>query len=186
MLYLASTSPRRANLLQAAGIAFRLHPPGPETDVGSRAPAAEATARARQKALKALRPQGPGHLLAVDTVVALEGRILGKPTDQTEAETMLRQLSGKIHTVHTAHCLLDLASGAVREALTMATVRCRPMNEEDGEIAAYLATGEWHGKAGAYGIQGTAADFMELVAGDLDTVIGLSVRKVRELLGEVS
>lgn len=185
MLYLASTSPRRANLLEAAGISFRLHPPGPETEGGARNPQDEAAARARQKALKAQRPQGPGHLLAVDTVVALDGRILGKATGQAEAEAMLRQLSGRTHAVHTAHCLVDLRSGAVVEAVTTAVVRCRPL-DEGRELAAYLATGEWRDKAGAYGIQGAAGDFMELAAGDLDTVIGLSVSKVRELLRGVS
>lgn len=93
---------------------------------------------------------------------------------------MLRQLSGRTHTVQTAHCLLDLGSGAVLEAVTTSTVRCRSLGAK--EIAAYLATAEWQDKAGAYGIQEAAGDFMELVSGDLDTVIGLSVARVRDLL----
>jgi septum formation protein len=183
VLYLASTSPRRASLLRAARIPFRLHPPGPETDPGdpgAGAPAEQAAARAHETALQATCPQVQGQLLAVDTVVVLDGQVLGKPTDRAEAEAMLQQLSGRAHTVHTAHCLLDLETGAVREAVATASVRCRPLGAE--AIAAYLATAEWQDKAGAYGIQGAAGDFMELVAGDLDTVIGLSVARVRDLL----
>lgn len=179
VLYLASTSPRRQQLLAAAGIPFRLHSPGPET-AGTGAPADQAAARARSKALTAVRPAGPGSLLAVDTVVALGGVVLGKPRDRAEAEAMLRQLCGQTHAVHTAHCLLDLGSGAIAEAVTTSLVRCRPLTDED--IVGYLATGDWRDKAGAYGIQGAAGDFMELVAGDVDTVIGLSVAAMLDLL----
>jgi len=179
VLYLASTSPRRQQLLQAAEIPFRLHAPGPETaDDG--APADQAAARARSKALTAVRPAGPGSLLAVDTVVAVGGLVLGKPRDRTEAEAMLRRLCGQTHAVHTAHCLLDLGSDAIAEAVSTSKVRCRALTDED--ITDYLATGEWRDKAGAYGIQGAAGDFMEVVAGDIDTVIGLSVARVLELL----
>jgi len=182
VLFLASTSPRRQQLLQAAQIPFRLHPPGPEPPgdgyIGD--PAEQAAARARAKALTARRPARQGSLLAVDTVVALDGLVLGKPRDRAAAEAMLRQLSGRTHTVHTAHCLLDLATGAITEALTDSVVRCRPLSE--AVIAGYLASDEWCDKAGAYGIQGAAGEFMELVTGDEDTVIGLSVAAVLRLL----
>lgn len=182
VLYLASTSPRRRQLLQAARIAFRLHAPGPEVDSprATDTPADRAAARARSKAVRAVRPAGPGQLLAVDTVVALDGVVLDKPEDSAEAAAMLRRLAGRTHTVHTAHCLLDLEAGALVEAVATSQVRCRLL--DDAEIAAYLATGDWRGKAGAYNIQGAAREFMELVAGDRDTVVGLSTAVVLDLL----
>jgi nucleoside triphosphate pyrophosphatase len=180
VLYLASTSPRRQQLLEAAGVPYRLHAPGPE-GAATGMPVEQARARARSKATGvAGRPAGPGSLLAVDTVVALGDVALHKPRERADAEAMIRRLSGQTHAVHTAHCLLDLASGAVAEVVTTSLVRCRPLT--DGDIASYLDTGEWQDKAGAYGIQGAAGDFMELAAGDLDTVIGLSVAAVLDLL----
>ncbi len=179
VLYLASTSPRRQQLLRAAGIGFRLHAPGPEPSTTG-TPAAQAAASARAKALTAVRPKGPGRLLTADTVVALGGVALGKPKDEVQARSMLQGLCGETHQVHTAHCLLDLSSGVLDEVVTTSRVRCQRLT--DAEITAYLAGGEWQGKAGAYAIQGAAGAFMEVVAGDLDTVIGLSVAAVTGLL----
>ena len=179
VLYLASSSPRRQQLLRAAGISFRLHASGPEPEICG-TPTEQAVRSARTKALTAVRPDGPGWLLAVDTVVAHGGVALGKPRDEADAHAMLRRLSGETHTVHTAHCLLDLLSGATDEVVTSAQGRCRRLTEAD--ITAYLAAGEWRDKAGAYGIQGAAGEFMELLAGDLDTVMGLSVAAVTGLL----
>ena len=195
VLYLASTSPRRQDLLRAAGIPFQPHPPGPEgrpkdrpgEQPGERpgdGPAAWACRCARTKALSATRPKGPGHLLAVDTVIDHQGVALGKPANLPAARAMLQRLSGQTHAVHTAHCLVDLASGEVEEILCTARVRCRPLPA--AELERYLADGDWRDKAGGYGIQGAGAMFMELVDGDLDTVVGLSVHTVRLLLGEPS
>ncbi len=181
VLYLASTSPRRQQLLRAAGIGFCPHAPGPEPEPeATGTPAAQAAASARAKALTALRPGGLGRLLAVDTVVAHGGLALGKPKDEAEARAMLVRLCGETHAVHTAHCLLDLSSGAFCEVVTTARVRCQRLT--DAEITGYLGAGEWRDKAGGYAIQGTASAFMEVVAGDLDTVIGLSVAAVNRLL----
>jgi septum formation protein len=181
VLYLASTSPRRQQLLRAAGIGFRLHAPGPEPEATG-APAAQAAANARAKALTAVQPGGPGRLLAVDTVVAHGDVTLGKPKDEGQARAMLGRLRGETHLVHTAHCLVDLSSGALGEVTSTARVRCDRLT--DDQVSAYLALGEWTDKAGGYAIQGAASAFMELVAGDLDTVIGLSVAAVNRLLAD--
>lgn len=167
-------------------------PPGPEPE-GSGDPATLAGLRARSKCLGAQVPGAspPGLVLGVDTVVDLDGRELGKPVDRDDARRMLLQLAGREHAVHTAHCLRrhpalgpvperPLHEPTVHERLATARVLCRSLDFD--EVAAYLDSGEWVDKAGGYGIQGHASRFCALVGGDLDTVIGLSVRAVQELL----
>ena len=177
MLWLASTSPRRRDLLRAAGVAFELAVPGPEPE-GAGEPLERAMARARAKAERAAA--GDGLVLGVDTVVALGGEEFGQPADRDAARATLLRLSGREHDVHTAHCLLERGSQRRAEAVASARVRCAPL--ESAQLERYLASGAWKGKAGGYGIQDPECDFMELVAGDRDTVIGLSVRCVRHLL----
>jgi septum formation protein len=178
-LLLASTSPRRHELLRAAGIAFELHPPGAEPP-GEGSPEERARLRARQKALDAPLPAVPAGILGVDTVVAVGAREFGKPSDREDAARMLRALSGGEHRVLTAHCLVRLPERVIAEQLAVARVACAVLDER--QIDAYLDSGEWRGKAGAYGIQGQAAAFLRLVEGELDTVIGLHVAAVRALL----
>jgi septum formation protein len=181
-LYLASTSPRRRELLTRAGIAFTCVPPGPEPeDAGD--PPALALARARSKCVGAEVPPGaaPGCVLGVDTVVDVDGVEFGKPKDRDDAQRMLRQFAGRVHLVHTGHCVrMHNAAGQLREALTTARVLVRPLTP--AEITAYLDSREWEGKAGAYGIQGLAAQFCTVLDGDVDTVIGMSVSAVQGLL----
>jgi nucleoside triphosphate pyrophosphatase len=184
VLYLASTSPRRRELLDLAGIGFRLHPPGPECE-GTGEPGERARMRARSKSVEAPVPARPGWILGVDTVVSLErdglGPVeLGKPADRASAEAMLRRLADREHEVITAHCLFDPATWTRREECATSRVRCTSL--ADHQIEAYLDTGDWSDKAGAYGIQSVGAAFMELVEGDLDTVIGLNIAAVRRLV----
>lgn len=186
-LYLASTSPRRHALLAAAGVRFEPCAPGPEyegdagdhdTEPGD--PRALAVARARRKACGAavLDPAVP--ILGVDTVVDLDGVELGKAKDRAAATAMLSRLAGRRHLVHTAHCLVLPRTGARFERLTTAAVDCaRPA---PAALERYLASEQWRGKAGAYGIQDPDQDFLQLADGDFDTVVGLSVTAVRELL----
>ena len=182
LLYLASTSPRRRQLLAAAGIEHRLVEPGPEP-VAAGSPAQRAGRRARDKAVLAT-PRGPaGLVLGVDTVVDVDGRELGKPVDADAAARTLRILVGREHQVHSAvHLRPHPAAGDLGwSALATATVRFGPADDE--RIAALVRTGLWRGKAGGYGIQDReVADLVALIAGELDTVIGLPVSLLRELL----
>lgn len=188
ILYLASTSPRRKALLAAAGIAFALCEPGPEYAPGSGDehtsmhgdPVALAVERARRKGLGSLPPESGRPVLAVDTVVDLDGLELGKPSDRAHAERMLRQLAGRTHRVHTAHCLSLPARGLYVEEVSHATVRCGPVAE--ASLQHYLDSAQWRGKAGSYGMQDDAQDFFALVDGDFDTVVGLHVPAVQRLV----
>lgn len=187
-LYLASTSPRRRDLLQSAGLRFALCDPGPEYEPGAAGeheseagdPAAHALARARRKGLGARPPQPTVPVLAVDTVVDLDGVELGKPRDRAAAERMLRRLFGRTHRVHTAHSLSLPAIGWHAERLASATVRCEAPPED--ELRRYLDSDQWVGKAGSYGLQDPAQGFFVLREGAFDTVVGLHVAAVRELL----
>lgn len=170
MLYLASTSPRRSQLLGSAGIEFRLVEPGPEV-TGEGAPAERARQRAASKARGAIVTGPDGWVLGVDTVVELAGDELGKPADQGQARQYLERLAGEEHRVHTALCLVGHPSRTEFEDAACARVRCRALG--GSELDRYLATGTWRGKAGAYGLQDTACDFMEVVEGEPDTVVGL-------------
>ena len=177
-LVLASSSPRRADLLRGAGFEFDVHPSGvpePMFRGGDVAEYAESLARAKAASV-------PGEVvLGADTVVTLDGDVLGKPADPDEAASMLSRLSGRSHDVITGVALNHV--GVIRWAHATATVTFRPLTH--GDIAAYVASGEPMDKAGAYAIQGGAASFVTAVEGDRDTVIGLPVALVRRLL-EVS
>ncbi len=183
MLYLASTSPRRHQLLTDAGLAFAVVPPGPEPD-GEGRPVELARGRARSKAAGAIVDGPDGWVLGVDTVVEAGGAEYGKPRDRDDARRMLEQLAGSTHEVHTALCLRGhpAADGAgVLEEVATAVVRCREI--PGAELDAYLGTDAWRGKAGGYGIQDAAGAFMSVVEGDFDTVVGLSLSALQRLLG---
>ncbi len=179
-LLLASTSPRRHELLRAAGISFVAVPPGDEPS-GEGTPAERAMQRAVAKARGAELPVGvAGAVLGVDTVVEVDGTEFGKPEDRASAAAMLGRLQGRSHFVHTAHCLWLPAAARDWRSLATAAVRCRALDAAESE--AYLDGGSWRDKAGGYGIQDMAAEFVTLEAGALDTVVGLHVPAVRELL----
>jgi len=187
-LYLASKSPRRHQLLTAAGVRFEVCPPGAEYAGRAHEYAAEAgdprdlcRARAARKARGASAPDDRAPVLAVDTVVDLDGEELGKASDRAAADALLRRLAGRVHRVHTAHCIVWGA--AERAELVSATVRC---DELDGDaMRDYLDTGQWQGKAGAYGIQDDGQSFLHLEAGPFDAVVGLHVETVRALVAGV-
>jgi septum formation protein len=179
-LILASGSPRRASLLREAGFEFEVRPAGvAEWPYGGGSAAAYAESLARAKA-GAVPPGGDGVVLGADTVVVLDGEVLGKPRDAEEAAAMLRLLSGRRHEVITAVALER--DGAVRCAHDRAEVTFRSLGAE--EIARYVASGEPLDKAGAYAIQGGAADFVTRLEGSRDTVVGLPVQLVRALLAD--
>jgi septum formation protein len=179
---LASTSPRRSDLLRAAGLAFCTIEPGAEPDerVGP------CDQRALDRALAKVRGAIPARassapLLGVDTVVELEGEELGKPRDEAEARRFLARLSGREHRVHTAHALRRVDDPRCRTLVATARVAFSELG--DGDLDALVAAGSWRGKAGGYGIQDVCfGPYVRLLDGALDTVIGLHVEAVRALL----
>ena len=181
-IVLASASPRRRELLAGMGYEFTVC----TTDVDETAPGApeaQVITLARRKADAACALCPDAVVIAADTLVALEGRALGKPADDAEALAMLRALSGRTHDVFTGLCVTDTASGR-RELCAVGTrVRFRPLSEE--EIAAYVATGEPRDKAGAYAIQGGAGAFVEEYIGSYSNVIGLPAERLGEILDEM-
>lgn len=182
-LLLASTSPRRSRLLTEAGLAFALVEPGPEP-MGEGAPTDLAAFRAREKARGARFVAGEAvPVLGVDTVVDLGGIEFGKAETRADAEAMLRRLAGRVHRVHTGHCLFHPASGLVLEELATAEVAFAVPTA--GQLGAWLDSGLWRGKAGAYGIQDPLATFASLSSGAMDTVIGMHVEAVLRLLDQL-
>jgi len=182
-IILASASPRRAELLRAAGIEFDVMPAHTDETVNpGETPEAYARRVAEAKA-RAVLPRANGRpVLAADTVVIVDGAILGKPLDRGDAKRMLRMLSGRSHEVLTAVCL----SGGPDEArptqtgVETTTVEFAPLGEAD--VDWYVSTGEPDDKAGAYAIQGLASRFITRISGSYGNVVGLPVSLVYELL----
>ena len=178
-LILASASPRRRELLGRLGIVPGGVDPAniDETPLKGELPRVYAVRMAREKALAVAG--GEAHVLAGDTVVALGRRILPKAEDEATARTCLELLSGRRHRVFSAVALLA-PNGTICAKLSETQLRFKPLHET--EIAAYLASGEWHGKAGGYAIQGAAEALISWMAGSHSGVIGLPLFETRALL----
>jgi septum formation protein len=180
-LILASASPRRAELLTLAGIAYEVAPAAvDETPLEREGPRDYVLRLARQKASAcAATPRAHGAaVLAADTVVVARGELLGKPVDASDARRMLEALSGRAHDVHTGVVLL--AGG--REWPEVATSRVRFVALSDAEISWYIGTGEPEGKAGAYAIQGLGSRYVDWIDGSWSNVVGLPVAAVYRML----
>ena len=184
---LASASPRRAELLTAAGFDFDVMPADvDETPLPDEEPRVYALRVARAKAEHVARQVADDRVvLAADTVVVAQGRLMGKPADAAEAESMLRALSGGVHEVHTAVVVRAGSRQAVRDLEDVVTTRVRFNPLTDTEIAWYISSGEAEGKAGAYGIQGRAARFIDRIEGSWSNVVGLPISTAYRLLSEV-
>ncbi len=182
-LVLASGSPRRACLLRQIGLDFDVEAPEVnESRYPGETPGEYVERLARAKAVSAAGPDRV--VLAADTIVVHEGRILGKPDHPEEARGILRRLQGDRHEVLTGVCAAGWDGGPVtRSAVDVAEVEFLPMTEE--EIADYVATGEPMDKAGAYALQGVGARFVRSVTGSPFTVIGLPLHLVPPLLAGV-
>jgi septum formation protein len=183
MLVLASASPRRQELLRNAGISFEVQPAHiPEDPLpGEQArDCAERLAREKAQTVSRVRPQDI--VLGADTVVVIDGVILGKPTDATDAARMLRMLSGREHQVITGVCVV--ANGKLSVASETTKVTMSEISET--EIADYIVTGEPMDKAGAYAIQGIASRWIPRIEGDYCNVVGLPVALTWRILRETA
>lgn len=179
---LASESPRRAELLRAAGFEIDIVPPGVEEQ---RLPGEEAEAYVRRlaaaKAFAVSGSNGDKPIVGADTVVLAEGLLLEKPSTDIEAARMLRLLSGRTHEVLTGVAVRF--RGRQREHVERTRVRMARLG--DAEIAWYVASGEPRDKAGAYAVQGLASRFIDAIDGSYSNVVGLPVAAVYRLLREV-
>ncbi|MBX8566487.1 Maf-like protein [Pseudomonas cichorii] len=182
LLYLASGSPRRRELLTQIGVPFTaLSAQIDETPLNDESPTAYVERLARGKAAAGLALLGDEDacVLGADTAVVLDGRILGKPVDQADALAMLAALSGREHQVLTAIALVDRQRSEAR----IVTSRVRFRSIEAHEARTYWASGEPQDKAGSYAVQGLAAIFVEELHGSYSGVVGLPLCETAELLG---
>lgn len=186
MIYLASRSPRRAELLQQIGIEFIVLPSDiDETPLLNELSEAYVLRLAAEKAqacyddlLSQSAPIYP--VLAADTTVSLDGKILGKPQDDDEAFQMLSSMSGRCHEVHTG--IAVATHEGVQVAISTTQVEMAKLSDET--ILAYIATGEPRDKAGAYGIQGLAGALIKRIEGSYSGVMGLPIYETAQLLGQ--
>lgn len=185
-LVLASSSPRRQELISLLGLPVRIVPSGAD----ERTPAEWSPSRiveelSRRKALAVEKEltEAAGEssiIVGSDTIVVLNGQIMGKPRDRQDAERMLRQLAGNVHEVYTGVSCVRLSDGKTATSHRVTKVRMRPLSAE--QIARYVATGESMDKAGAYGIQEIGSVLVESIEGDYFNVVGLPVSLLAVLL----
>ena len=183
VLVLASSSPRRAEMLRKLGIRFQVRTVPVEEIVEAGEKAADAAVRlAGAKAQAAMCGRDEELVVGADTVVVVDGEILGKPSSPGEAQAMLKKLSGRDHEVLTGLALIRCRDGTVFSGVDRTRVSFRSLSQED--IEALVSSGEALDKAGAYGIQGLAALVVERIEGDYNNVVGLPLGLLRRLLHE--
>jgi septum formation protein len=171
VITLASTSPQRRAILEQLGLPFSVVAPAYDE---AAAPGASPLEHARGKA----RSVAGALVLGVDTEVVVDGETLGKPADSAGAAAMLGRLAGRTHSVVSGLCLVGPGWEEAVEATTLVTFRAVGA----AEIAAYVATGEWEGRAGAYAIQGRGASLVERIDGDYLNVVGLPAAALLDIL----
>jgi septum formation protein len=192
MLVLASASPRRQELLRNADIPFTVCPSNiSEIPLAGESPRDCAERLAREKAQSILREQPGRAVLGADTIVVVDGEILGKPRDLADAMRMLRLLSGRTHQVITGVCLVGPVLGTGNQKLETGFEDTRSETTQvtmtalaDNDIQSYIKTGEPMDKAGAYAIQGIASRWIPRIDGDYSNVVGLPVELVYRMLQE--
>jgi septum formation protein len=184
-LILASASPRRAEILRDAGIPFAvLSSAVDETPFPGESPQDHVQRLADAKAeLVAARAVGPAIVIAADTVVTLEGRIIGKPNSTDDARQVLERLSGRTHSVITGVTLIRLPDAERRTFVETTQVQFATISSE--EITRYLATEEPYDKAGSYAIQGRAGRYIPRIEGDYFNIVGLPLARVTQALAEL-
>jgi len=180
-LVLASASPRRVALLRQAGAEFTVVDPGPDREwPGQAEPRNGVRALALDKARRVAATRRVAVVVGADTVVVVRGQRLGKPANREQARAMLLQLHGRQHEVWTG--LAVVQNGEQRTAAERTVVRMAKLTERD--IDDYVRSGESLDKAGAYGIQGLAGQFVKAIEGDFFNVVGLPLARLRTLLEE--
>ena len=178
-IILASQSPRRKELLEEVGLRFRVEPAQIEEHLDESLPITQAIEQlAKEKAMPIARRHPQCIVIGADTLVAVDGLVLGKPADEADAARMLRMLSGRRHQVIGGVALLCGNEEVLFHCVS--EVRFFPLREE--EIAAYIRSGEPMDKAGAYGIQGGAGAFVEGLDGSFENVMGFPVDDVERML----
>lgn len=187
-IILASGSPRRKEILSQVGIAFTVQPSNKEEITTATSPSEFVMNLSRLKAEDiASKQANPCMVIGADTIVALEGTILGKPKDEAEAYTMLKQLSGRSHEVYTGVTVIVMDERKVTHKTTfyeMAKVFLASMSDE--EIYAYIESKEPMDKAGAYAIQGRFACYVERIEGDYYTIVGLPIAHLYKVIKEMN
>jgi len=182
-LILASASPRRKQLLSQLGLDFTVEPSsGDENIRANLPPEVTAVTLAEAKAVNVACRHNDGLVLGADTIVVIDGRILGKPRDAGHASQMLSWLSGKWHSVYTGLALIDAETGKLIEDFEESRVKFKNLSER--EIKSYINTGEPLDKAGAYGIQGKGSLLVEKIEGCYYNIVGLPLFKLNTLLFE--
>ncbi|MCS6293287.1 MAG: septum formation protein Maf [Nitrospira sp.] len=182
-LILASTSPRRCELLALLDIPFEIIAPNfEEVPQPGWSPRQQVEYFAHEKARSIAIARPTVLVLGSDTVIELDGQMLGKPVDLADARAMLTRLAGRPHYVHTAVALCRQAPHHEAVAVSTATVQMKAYDE--AAVERYLATQEPMGKAGAYSIQGAGGEFIETICGDFLGIVGLSLRTVATLLAD--
>jgi len=182
-LILASRSPRRRELLLAAGYDFEVQPPAETAECGipsSETPAELVARLAYQKAADVASRAREGLILGCDTVVECDGQILGKPTDEHHARQMLQTLSGRFHRVLTGLCLWKVPDGHPQTRVAITTLCMDPLTAE--QLRDYLRSGQWIGKAGAFGYQDRLG-WVHVIEGSDSNVVGLPLELLAEMLG---
>ena len=182
---LASSSPRRRELLSRVGLKFEVFPAEvEEVSVSEQEPGTESIRIALEKAEWVAARLPPGRwVLAADTIVIIDGEILGKPRDKREARKMLRKISGRRHRVITSWLIMKSPTQVVRKGYVESGVMIKKLDE--GAIEAYVDTGEPMDKAGAYAVQGIGAFMVKAIEGSWTNVVGLPLCEVIEALEEV-
>ena len=180
-ILLASTSPRRRELLSLLGVSFYIVPPTGEELLSPRLSPSEQTRHlARDKAQSVANQHPQDLVIGSDTMIEIERRLLGKPENIQEAETMLRLLRGRCHEVNTGVAIIQQSTNVSMDFVETAQVWIHPFDEHT--LKSYLATEESLGKAGAYSIQGEGAQFIERIEGDYPTIVGLPLWRTAQML----
>ena len=184
-IILASSSPRRAEILRQAGIPFEMLATNSDESPRENESPPELVLRLAKAKASAAAAQtfGPAIVLGADTEVIIDGQVLGKPVSSDDARTMLRRLSGRVHDVITGLALIRVPGNALRVEHETTRVTFAAMSEE--EIAAYIATGEPFDKAGAYAIQGIGGRYVTRIDGCYFNVMGLPLARLYRMLREL-
>jgi septum formation protein len=185
-LILASASPRRQSLLREAGYEFLVHPANLDESAladSVNLPAEELSAYLARAKAEAVAMKFPNDVvLAADTIVALNGEVIGKPANADDARRILSRLSGTTHRVITGLAIICSPAGVCLSQTVASTLQMRPLTS--AQIDAYIATEDWRGKAGAYGIQ-DSDPFVERIDGCFTNIVGLPMTTTAELLRKV-